>query len=1001
MKLLERAAGHPVSVIMVYTGVLLFGLVSLFKLNVELLPTINIPVAHVITEYPNIPSSEVEQLVTIPLENALSSVKGVKQLNSITKQGISSVDLRFDWGSNIDKVAVEIREKIDSAYPFLPYGIKKPLVFTEDLSDVPVITLAVFPKGNSTIEEISDTVKKELKTRLLQIKGVSDLRIVGATEPEIKIVVDAYKLYAANIPISQIIETVGSSIYEYPAGKITEGDLEYLVKASTGVTSIEEIKNLPILTGTGTVGLHISDLAAVYPGIKMRTSFFHMNGKDAIGIFINKTGDSGTLNASGNILKDLEDIKEIFRKELSIEVIEDRSDEIRASIKSLFIAIALGIIAAFIVLFFFFKKRAIPLITIISVPASMTSVFLFMYISNISLNIISLSGIAIGIGMIVDNSIVVLENLLKNRAKSPKEIASSTIEMGSSTFASTVTTLLVFLPVLFIPGITGALFKELALTISFLIASSFIISMTLAPALYSLFLAQLPPEQDGMAFKRTRLSLRYRRMLCFMIRKPVFPIFILVLVAGLGSMLFLALPKEIIPEVDRGKLEAIFSFRRGITAEDSSSLTKEIEISLLELGEADIIYSEAGFDKTSVKDKASSGRDLATVRTGIILNKKRSASIWEAKSLIAGHLENEGDFNFQVKIPDDVIKKLLNAEGSIQFLLTGTDREKLIYDAEAIVKQAREKNLISIADIDTKKESPEIHLNLKSDSLAYSSLQPSGILNAMSSSIRGTVATKLKTDEGETDIRVRLRKEQTSTIEKLEKLKVKSPNGFLEIGNLGDLSKDLAFSEIFRRNRKMSVEITFLPQPGREKILKNYLLSIQNEYNTTSSQTALERSFKEIGMVFILAVILMYLILGAQFESFTVPLLLLISLPLSLFGSLLLLFITGKSININSFLGILILLGTTINTSIILCASFGKGSFPEIISGSISRLKPILATVCTTIFALLPIAVNPSAENTIQSNTAISVVGGLFSGTLTTLIIFPVIYFYLKRKSHH
>jgi len=997
LKLLIKAAAHPISVIMIYTGVLLFGTVALFNLKVEFLPNIKIPVAHVITEYPSMPALEVEQLVTIPLENGLSSVKGVKRIDSVTKQGICSVDLRFDWDIDIDHVAVEIREKIDSVYPFLPYGIKKPLVFTEDLADAPVITLAVFPKGKSSVAEISNVVKKELKTKIQQIEGVADLRIVGAADPEIKVDVDAYKLYTADISIGKIAETIGSSIYEYPAGKISQGDVEYLVKASTGVASLEAIKEIPVLTDSGSVGLRISDIAEVYAGAKERTSFFHVNGKEAIGIYINKTGNSGTLNTAENILRDLKDIKAIFGKELHLEVVEDRSEQIKASIKSLVFSIIFGIIAACLVLILFFKRKAVPLIIITAIPLAMASVFLFMHLAEISVNLMSLSGIAIGIGMIVDNSIVVLENLLKKRAENPEEIACSTREMGSSTLASTATTLLVFLPLLFIPGIMGALFKELALTISFLIASSFIISMTLTPALYAIFLKKLPPVQNKVAVRKSNLSLRYRRLLFFMIKKPVFTVLILLLTAATGVFFFRILPKEIMPEVERGKLEALFFFRRGITAAGSSALTEEIERALLELDGIDIIFSQAGFDKTSIKDKAASGRDLSTVRSIIILNKIGNRSMRMLKSLITEQLRSKGGFDFQIETPDDPVKKLLAAQGSIKFLLTGTDRKKLIHDAGKIIQVVRKMKLIIGADIDTKRENPEINFNLDRESLAYSGLQPANILNDLSSSIRGTIPSTLKTDEDETDIRVGFNKELVGTIEELDRLQIKAAKGFIGIGNLGDLSRDLTCSEIFRKDRKMSVQIAFSPQPGKEQELKEYLLSIQNRDNLVTSLSALDRSLKEIGMVFILAVILMYLLLGAQFESFTLPFILLLSLPLSLFGSFILLYLIGKSINISSFLGILILLGTTINTSIIMCASFRNGSFPEIISGSISRLKPISATVCTTIFALLPIAVNPAAENTIQSNTAISVIGGLVSGTIITLMIFPVLYFHLKK----
>lgn len=1002
MKLIKKTAEHPISVLMIYTGIMLFGVVSLFRINIELLPKISIPVARVITEYSSMPAPEVEQLVTVPLENALSSVKGVKDIQSITKQGIMSISLRFDWGASMENAAVEIREKIDSAYPFLPYGIKKPLVFTEDISDVPIMTLAVFPASNRTFNQIHDTVKKELKTRLLQIKGVSDIKIIGLTEPELIVDVDGQKLTVAKIPLSAVIQTIASSVFEYPAGKMKEGNLEYLVKAGTKITTPGDIRNLPLILNKGGTGLHISDVADVYFGEKEKTSFFHMNGKEAVGILINKTGNMGSLNAANNILKELLEIKNSFKNDLHIEVIEDGSGEIRLSIRSLLISIGLGISAALVVLFLLFKEGITPVITIISIPISMASVFLFMFITHISLNVISLAGIAIGIGMIVDNSIVVLENLKKKSAQTSDEIHAATIEMGSSTFASTVTTLLVFVPVLFIPGITGALFKELAITISFLLLTSFIVSMTLTPALYVLFNKRGHKTKSLKSRRSSSILSLYEKYLKTMITKPFFSLFLFIFTSALGVFFFTLLPKEILPEVDKGKIEGTIILNKGTDIERSSALTGHIEQEILNLKDIQSLYSEAGYDVNSLKDRAAKARDLNIVRINVLLKQKRDAGVNTLMAQLSRLLTETGNYTFTLKLPDDTIKKLLDVKGESIFIISGKNRENIIRRARILAEETNNSGLTQNFEMDTGKNTPEILLHLHSESLAYSAITPLIVLRTLSASIKGEVPAKLNYQDEEYDIRVKIKEKQTDTKEKILELQVPSPQGFVSIKSLGTLKDDYTYGELYRRGRKSTIEIRFFPKHGMRQKLNDFLsakiFKAHNMEGTFLAQSALQSSLKEIAIAFVLAVFLMYLIMGAQFESFSIPLLLLISLPLSVSGSFLLLFIMNKSLNINSFLGILILLGITINTSIILTVSFNKGTKKEIIAGSLGRMKPIFATVCTTIAALIPIGFNPMREAELQSHTALSVIGGLITGTLATILIYPSIYYLFKGK---
>jgi HAE1 family hydrophobic/amphiphilic exporter-1 len=1002
---LKACTRHAVSVVMVYAGIIIFGITSLIRLNVEKLPDIVIPLAHVITEYPGIPAKEVEELVTIPLENVLSSVKGVKTLRSVTKKGISSVSLSFNWNTDSDIAAAEIREKVDSLFPYLPHGIKKPVVFTEDMSDEAVIILAVFPADDETpVEKISDIVQKDLKTRLLQIEGVSDIRMTGIDEYEIKVLVDPYKLYTSRLTLQAIIETIGSSVFEYPAGTLREKELEYPVRATTGITTLKDIEEIPLLASTGKTGLRIKDIAEVRLGVKEKTSFFHYNGRQAIGIFIKKTGNTGSLNVSNAVYERLNYIKELFKKDCIIRLIDDSAEEIRMSLLNLGLSITLGIAAAFIILFLFFKRLSIALITILPIPVAITASFLFMFGMRITLNIISLSGIAMGIGMIVDNTIVVLENLITHRAQTTDDIASRTLEMGSSTFGSTVTTLLVFLPILFIPGITGALFRECALTISFLLASSFIISLTLIPALYTLFIKKINHVPSGSLF--FRLENKYESLLSFFIRRPLIPVFIFILLIVTGIVFFLGLRKEIMPETNTGKLHATFSYQKGIHTETSSSLTTSIETSLLTLPSVSSMYSEAGYERTSLKDRAAAGRSINTAKSVIFLSNEAGVDPTTPLSEVQHLLSLKGEFDYTVMFPGDIVKKMLGSADVLTLRLTGEHRTTLLQRAGEIISTIDAANLTTKWMCNTEKTMPEIQCELSRDALAYGNLNVAAVLETIKAAVKGVIAGQLRGEETELDIRVCYHEAYTDSLEKLSNIRLPAENGYVEAGSICTLKKVYSFGELYRVDRKDSVEISFLPLPGKEDELKEILTGLTSDTTTLTSASAMEQSTAEIGIVFALAVLLMYLILGAQFESFGIPLLLLISLPLSVTGSFFFLYITGKSLNINSFFGILILLGTTINTSIILAASLQR-NIPEfhLIKKSMARLRPVSATVLTTVTALVPIACNPFREGMLQSHMAMALIGGLCTGTLATLLIFPVFYYLIfrsnKRKGAH
>jgi len=992
MRLVKSAAQHPVSVLMVYAAVLTFGLVSFRQLPQELLPVVPMPVARVITEYRGLPAGEMEALITIPVENALSAVKGVRSISSVSMDELSAVRLEFDWSVNQNKAAVEIREKIDALYPFLPYGSSKPLVIaTEDTFDRPVLTLAVIPTRGRQMQDISNIVRGELSAKLKQVPGVATVRIVGLAEPEIKIDVDGNRLTSAGVPLQQLTRIVASSIFRAPLGRVVEGPREYMVEATTDIDTLEDIRRIPVLTsGKGIVPL--GQFAMIYRDVKEPTSFFHHNAAEAIGIFVEKIPGSGSLNTARNLRSALDTLRPMFSRDLEFQIIDDPTEEIEREIRNLLLAMAFGCAAVFVILLILFRRVAVPLIVSASIPASMTAVFLFMRFAGIGLNLVSLSGIAIGIGMIVDNSIVVVDSLIHQRARGASGIATAAGNTTKAIVGSTFTTLLVFLPVVFLPGVTGALFRELALTISCLLIASLLCALTLTPALYSLCFKKADPSN-----RRTRrigkIGSIYGRYLQNELRRTrIAPVLMSALVlAGLAALM--VLPKRILPETDSPYLEIRVDFPPATPTRETEFFSRRIASQLLAINGVESVFASAGYDRESLSDRSEPDRDPRRVHFRIAAVPATGRSTGGVVPEIEKLLNRVPGIRYAITRPTNAIRRLLGDTDAVVYRLTGVDREYLLEVAESIAGKLEESQLVRSVWIDTRREANRIGLDLDLTTLAAQGSEPAVVLESLRTAVRGHVAAQLPAEGRRIDVRVRLDPAQTATAAQLAKIHVPVMDGLIETGILGTFERSGAYHQLYRIDRRPAVSLTAQPAAGAKSEVSAFLSSRIGAPGEVLTISALQRSQKHILVVFAFALLLMYLVIGAQFESFVLPLLLLLTLVPALCGSLIVLLLLGYSLNINSFLGILILLGTAINISIILTVaiqSAGPLNRATLVSVCRRRLTPIAATVLSTVVAMIPIALNTAGAGALQSNTAVALLGGLVVGLISILLVFPV-----------
>ncbi|OQY34294.1 MAG: hypothetical protein B6241_05350 [Spirochaetaceae bacterium 4572_59] len=931
MSLLDQPGRHPLSVLMVFAALFLFGVVSFFFLNLEELPELPLPALKVVAQFPGFPVEEMQQLITIPLENALIGVRGITAITSVSKSGLAALTLGFDWDSRIEQAALEVREAVDSIYPYLPEGVGKPLVFTESLSDSPLITLACIPAEGRSIRDLYIPVKYDLKNSLRALDGVASISLKGLRKPEIQVETDMEALYGMNSSLSALASYLGQFLVDHPVGKIREGTRERLVRISSGDLSPQEIARLPIQAGSS---VKLGDIASVSMEEEDAVSLYLYQGRAALGLEIFKTASAGTISTAKAVREALPILNQSFEDSFSLVLLEDASLGIRQSVFSLILSLVLGLSAAVFVLFRVYRGRNIPLISSLSIPLTMVLVFFFLYLLKITLNTVSLLGMVIGIGLIADNTIIVLEEMREKEAELPHHCGRVLQGIFPAVLSSSLTTILVFLPPLFLSGIVSHLFRDLILTVILLILISFAVSHFFAPACYILMKRESP--QPSRRLKRVEKS--YRRILLFLMgdQKTAKPKGRATAVYG-GLVLLLILMVSVIP------LELLPSSpARQVIVEielpgdwDAQAVSREASwLSGQFLKEMDpcFVNVSAGYEKDSLKEMAGEGLYLQKIRLVLGFDKAFSKEMIDR---VGDLLARWGYGEAHIHTPQNSLEKALLPE-----------EEETSHNLQAVLRFVPDE-----------------------ESLRASGITAALLQDELAAVISGRIAGEVPFDREKISLRVRGSLEYRNSPASMAALKLSGREGAVVFSELGHLVETLESRELVRWNRGAS------PKEKDRSI-----------------------DFSVFGKLYLFALILMFLVLGIQTESFRRASLLLLALPVSLLGGLLFTGLCGLSLNLYSFMGILIMQGTVINTAILLLNGMNGSCRGEILFKSSKRLRPVISTTMTTLFALFPILLQSLFKGDPTGGMAAAVIGGMLIGTPLILLFIPLFLLY-SRKS--
>ncbi len=998
--LVELAVRRRVAVFMCALALAAFGVVAYERLSLNLFPDISYPSLTVQTDFPDTAPSEVENLITRPIEETVGVLRGLRSIHSVSRPGASEVTLEFEWDSDMDFLSMDVREKLDGLV--LPDGADDPIVLRYDPSLDPIMRLALGGSGDLT--ETRRIADRKLKQAFETIKGIAAARIKGGLEEEIQINLDQEKLAVLGVSFDQVSQVVGGSNINLPGGSLQDKESQYLIRTVNEYEDLDEIGSL-IISRRNAAVIRLADVAEVKWGAKDREEITRVNGVESVEIDIFKEGDANIVMASRRLSERLLEIREDLPEGWELTVLFDQSRFIERAVNEVRTAAVVGGLLAVAVLFMFLRHMRSTLIIATSIPLSVLATFVAMYRLDVSMNIMSLGGLTLGIGMLVDNSIVVLESIFRRhqRGLSPRRAAiEGTGEVGGAVAASTFTTVAVFLPIVFVEGIAGQLFGDMAITVTLSLLASLLVAITLIPMLSAMGGTKGGAVADSSSGLFGRFTESYTRLLRGALRRRG-----LTLAAALFVFLaaLAALPRidtELIPAISEGEFYFEANLSEGTPIEATDRMVRRMEALVDEEGGVERHYSTVG--SRLVSGGVSFNTQAEHFGQLNIVMKDRTDE--RAEASFADRLRQRFE-----AIPDLTTKhgkpSYFSLKTPVEIILFGESLDLLKNHALDLEREFAQ--IPGLVDLRSSLEegSPELQVRFDRPRLASLGLNMRTLSETLHNRIQGVVPTRFKEEDRQVDIRIRNRELDRATVEDVKNLVVSdTEEGAIRLVTIATIDVDRGPAEIHRIQQQRAAVISGNLQDRslgavvkeiREVLRRNpppegvsVELGGQNE--------EMQVSFASLRFALALAVFLVYLVMAGTFESLIHPLIVLFSIPLALVGVILGLLVTGTEISVIVFIGTVMLVGIVVNNAIVLIVkvnqlrSDGLAKEDAVIRACRVRLRPIVMTTLTTVLGLLPMALAVGEGAELRSPLAITVSFGLVFSTFLTLIVIPAVY---------
>lgn len=1017
MKIHEISINRPVTVLMCVLIVLLLGFVSMTRVPIDLIPEINMPIAIVTTTYEGVGPQEIENIVSKNIENAVATVSNIKSIQSESSEGLSVVIAEFNSGTDMNFATLQMREKIDMIKRFLPSEVESPTVMKIDPNMLPIVSLGV--TGKMSDIELKNYVEDNIKQKLESIDGVASVDLSGGKTREIKIEVDPAKMSGYGLSFNQITSMLQSENLNQPSGTVEYGEKSLLVRSTGEFESIKEITELPITLQNGTV-IYLQDVASIKDDYKSINSHTRMNGGSSIGLSIQKQTNSNTVKVVNLIKQELSKVSK-QNPDVKVELVFDQGEYVESSISNVTKNAIIGGLLAILILYIFLKNFRTTIIIGTAIPISVIATFVLIYFSGITINLVSLGGLALGVGMLVDNAIVVLENIYRHRNEGYSRIEAAklgTQEVGGAILASTLTTVVVFLPIIFTQGITAEIFKQLAMTVSFSLLASLAVALTVIPAMSSKLL-KVSKSTDTTGSKSVNsiftkwdnvlkaVDELYRRVLVWVLKHRKTTIFLVIAVFISSIMLIPFIGTEFFPVMDQGQFTVDINLGHGALLEETNKVTSEIEGFLDEIPEIQKVFVTVGGAGGFMGGQGSNA-NTANINVTLIPRNEREKSTAEIVDNLRRRTDLVAGADIKVNEVSTMMGGGMGAAGApISIQVFGSDLDQLeeisneIEDLVSVVEGVRQ------IETSVSEGRPEARIYVDRSNAAMLGLGTAQIASNVKTAIEGRVASRFRVEGNEIDIRVQLPEKYRKNYEDLKSLKIASPTGAeVTLMDVADIKIEQGPTSISREGQQRYVTITSdifgRDVGGISRDIKENLdtMSLPAGYSIKfgGQEEQIRESFGDLALALLLSVLLVYMIMAAQFESLLYPFIIMFSIPLAYTGSALGLAITGRTLSVPSFIGVIMLAGIVVNNAIVLIDYIntlrkrGMDRYEAIIKAGPTRLRPILMTSFTTILGLVPLALGIGEGAEMQAPLATVVIGGLLSSTILTLVIMPVIY---------
>lgn len=1017
MNIVTFSIRHRVTTIMACIMVAIFGVLSFSQLPLSLLPDIELPMVLMYSTYQAGPQ-EIENLITVPLENACASVAGMDEIQSFSVENMSMVVVTFTDGTDLDTAMTDLRDKVNMTKSTLPDEASDPVMMAMDMDAMPVMVIGLKGSDLASLQSIADDT---ISPALERIEGVASVDVEGGFKNEIAVETYTEKLEGYGLSLSYIAQILSAENVAIPAGNVDNGSNTLTVRTDGEFSSAEDVANclIPLPTG-GSVRL--GEVANVYLKPQDRSTIARVDGQDCVVLSVNKQSDVNTVSTAKSVQAAMAEITE-ENPSLNWSVLMDQSDYINQSVNSAITNIIMGVLLAALVLFLFLRDWGATLVISVAMPLCIVAVFLLMKVLNITLNMMSLGGVAMGVGMIVDNSIVVLENIFRYRADGHDNFSACTQgtgEVALSIVASTLTTVAVFLPLGLTDGIVGMMFYDFCLTICTLIGMSLLVALTIVPLLCYFLLGRGRKDLKGNAqamvaakeAKRGRLMGWYVKKLQYFIthRRRAMLATLGMIVVFIGIIAVSGF--EMMPSMDQSSISVTVGLPVGTETEEAQHIAEQVvNIAMDTVPEIkDIYYTTGGGTMSSMTGDNSTSVTLNLVPIG---DRHRSAE--EIGNKLRDDLQNVAGADISVSSAG--MMDMSEMTGSpIDVTLSGDDYDELKTASDDLLGQISALSDAINVSSSAGDQVPEVDVTLRRDVAAQYGLTAATIGTAVRSQLTGSTATTLKVDGDEIDVVVRGETDAGKSLDALKSMPITTPLGSsIPLDMVADVDVVMAPQTITRENQSRTISITGDSRTDDAVGIAKSVQTVIDGYQAPDSVTVdmagenseMMDSFQSLGNALIVALGLVYFVLASQFESFLMPVIVMMILPVSLLGSLCTQRLFGMKISIVSLVGVIMLAGVVVNSSIVLTDYIktrrlrGEEKNEAILNACPRRVRPVMMTMLTTVLGLLPMAIGMGEGSEMMKPMAIAMITGMLVSTVVTLLFTPVYYSILDSFSQH